>query len=65
MLYGQLSWIRGEKFLPCFQTGRENSGVSGYPMAGSEGHASLSLQHCVCSAEEGALWSGGVACIYC
>lgn len=46
----QLSWIRGEKFLTCFQTGkhlRENNGISGYLLPESEGRASLSLQHCV------------------
>lgn len=50
MLYGQLRRIRSEKFLTCFQTGkhgRKNNGILGYLMAESEGHASLSLQHCV------------------
>ena len=63
-----LSWNRAEKFLTCFQTGkhlRESNGVSGYLTTESEGRGSLSLQHCVCSAENGALWSGGVARIYC
>lgn len=50
MIYGQLSWIRSDKFLMCFQSGKQgrgNNGISGYLKTESKGPASLSLQDCL------------------